>query len=169
MTALPRLCLLQKPGPTTAGACVQTDDRTDALGTVVRTHRGTGWCQGRCLRSFCVVGSVARAHALARSLFLASWGPAGRHPEPSSHQRATQVAVLVRRAQHVDLCAELRYQSDRAADCFVRQFCFTTRGHPGVRSVEQQQQPRPAAAATARGSVARAELVSFSFFGCRKF
>ncbi len=95
--------------------------------------------------------------------------PAGRHPESSSHQRATQVAALVRRAQHVDLCAELRYPSDRAPDCFVRQFCFTTRGHPGVRSAEKQQQPRACSRSNSTGvSSSGRELGSLSFFGCPK-
>ena len=75
---------------------------------------------------FCLCSSLARSLAPMHLLALCSSraggrrNPAGRHPESSSHQRATQVAVPVRRAQQVDLCAELRNQSERAADCFVR-------------------------------------------------
>ena len=123
-TALPRLCLLQNPDRRRRRrVCRRTTGRTRLAWMRARTEA----LAGARAAVFCLCSSLARSlapmHSLAHCSTLAGGrrNPAGRHPESSSHQRATQVAVSVRRAQHVDLSAELRYHSDRAAYCFVRQ------------------------------------------------
>ena len=130
MTALPRLCLLQNQDHVTrtdGGGVVCADGRPDGGARHGFAHAQRRWVVPGPLSSVCVPRWLARSlapmHSLAHCSSLAGGrrNPAGRHPESSSHQRATQVAVPVRRAQHVDLCAELRNQSDRAAGCFVRQ------------------------------------------------
>ena len=146
LTALPRLCLLQNQDRRRRRrVCRRTTGRTRLAWMRARTEA----LAGARAAVFCLCSSLARSlapmhcNALARSLFLASWG--GGETPPAATQSPARTNVQRRSLSRFAGLSTLISVLSCATKVIVRQIALF-----------------------ARGSVARAELVSFAFFCYRK-